>query len=83
MTEFTIMGNYKGKEERFHEFYIEEGRNEYTVHVTKTSTLLNDLDTIAVGTRIKVNGIVMQDAENRNILVCNKATVVLGNDSTR
>lgn len=78
MTEFTIMGNYKGKNDRFHEFYIQEGQNEYTIHVNKASTLLEELDTVEYGTRIKTTGIVMKDAEDRNIFVSNKATIVLG-----
>ena len=82
MTEFTIMGNYTGKNERYHEFYLNEAKDEYKIHVLKTSTLLDELETIARGTRMKVTGIIMKDAEDRDIFVCTKATVVLGKEIT-
>lgn len=83
MTEFTIIGNYEGKNDRFHEFYIREGQNSYTIHVNKTSTLLDELDDVLLGARIKTTGIVMKDAEDRNIFVSNKATITLGEEAVK
>jgi len=83
LTEFTIIGNYEGKNDRFCEFYIREGKNSYTVHVNKTSTLLTDLEQVNYGTRIKTTGIIMRDANDKDIFVSNKATLILGEEITR
>lgn len=78
MTEFTIVGNLKEVNSRANEFKIEEGANEYLLHASKHSPLIEELELIAIGSRMKVKGIITKDENKKDIFVCNRATISLG-----
>lgn len=80
MTEFTIVGNYKGTDKEKCEFYVEEGKYIYTIHMIRNSRMEMDISTVEKGTRIRVSGIIMKDSEGNDIFTCEKATIKLGGD---
>lgn len=78
MTEFTMMGNLQSINKEESEFYIREGKNIFTIHVTGDSNLLEELETIKENSRLKITGIIIKDSDKNNIFVCRKATMLLG-----
>lgn len=71
MTEFTILGNLKGK--YVNSFTLEEGKEVYVIHPAKGSTIMEELEPFEYGTRMKVCGIMKGSR-----LYCQRATIVLG-----
>lgn len=71
MTEFAIQGNLVTVKDD--KFILKEGKELYTIIPTHKSTLIRELKSIKLGSRIKVNGIIKGEK-----LLCQRATIVLG-----
>lgn len=83
MTEFTITGNLNGVDANNYVFFLNEGKNLFTIHTSKDCSLIEELLDVRDGARIRVTGIILRDRENnKEIFVCRKATMLLGDDKT-
>ena len=80
MTEFTMVGNYKGCDVEKCEFYLKESRNIYTIHMIRGSKLEKDIVNVRQNARIRISGVVMKDSEGNDIFTCDKASIKLGGD---
>lgn len=71
MTEFTIIGNLVRADTNT--FTVEEGKELYEINPVRGSSIIKELKTFDLGTRIKVSGIM-----KGNTLYCQRVTIVLG-----
>lgn len=71
MTEFKIQGNLCGVLTK--SFLLREGTDVYEITPTNNSTLMEELQSMKSGTRLKVTGIIKGDK-----FYCQRATIILG-----